>query len=193
MSYVYQLDAVRDVGPASAVEIGIGAGAFAPMMKATYPGCDVVTVDIDRFLGPQICADVECLPFSDEQFDVAFCCQVLEHLPFDGTVRALAELRRVARRRVVLSLPDVSPFFFLRARGSRRFMPLLWRGVSLPNPWQRSISFEEHGQHHWEIGRPGYSVKRVLSALRDAGFALRDHYRMTERSYWHFFILDPVR
>jgi hypothetical protein len=193
MSYVYQLDGVRDISPSSALEIGVGAGALRSMLEVTYPGCDVVTVDIEASLRPRVCANVEQLPFADRQFDAVFCCQVLEHLPFHVAVRSLCELRRVARRRVIVSLPDVRPFFFLRARGSRRILPPFWRGISVPNPLERPIRFEEHGQHHWEIGRPGYPLKCIVAAMRDAGLRLQSHFRMTERSYWHFFILEPIR
>lgn len=193
MSYIYQLDAVRDVKLASAVEVGIGAGVLRAMLESTFPGCNVVTVDIDPLLRPRVCASVEHLPFADDQFDVAFCCQVLEHIPFARLEPALQELGRVARRRVVVSLPDVRPFFFLRARGSRRVLPVLWRGISAPNPWQRGLRYEEHGQHHWEIGRPGYPLRRVLATMRAAGLHLHSHFRMTERSYWHFFVLEPSR
>jgi len=192
MSYVYQLDGVRDISPSNALEIGVGAGALRSMLEATYPGCDVVTVDIEAGLRPRVCANVEQLPFADGQFDAVFCCQVLEHLPFHVAARAFAELRRVARRRVIVSLPDVRPYFFLRARGSRRILPLLWHGVSISNPWERPIHFEEHGQHHWEIGRPGYPLKRIVSVMRDAGLGVNNCFRMTERSYWHFFILEPI-
>lgn len=48
------------------------------------------------------------LPFSDNSFDVVLCSEVLEHL--DDTDRAIAELKRVARRHVLITVPR-EPYF----------------------------------------------------------------------------------
>ena len=50
---------------------------------------------------------------------------------------ALKELKRVCKKRIIISLPDVNPFFFIRFHKLRRILPFLWRGFSLP----RIISF----------------------------------------------------
>ena len=47
-------------------------------------------------------------PFKDGAFDVVSCLDVLEHLDPPDTVAALKELRRVARRAVVVSAADYS-------------------------------------------------------------------------------------
>ena len=190
MSYVHQVTAIADLNPARVAEIGVGPGVVGDMVRTTYPGCDYVSVDIDPTLRPQVCASVVDLPFADASFDATFCCQVLEHLPYDLFRPALAELRRITRCRVVISLPDVSPFFFLRARGSRRLLPGLWNGFSLPSVRQPVHDFAIHGQHHWEIGVRGYPLRCILADIKQAGFTQPQHFRMVERSYWHFFLLD---
>lgn len=190
MSYVYQVTSVSDLRPSRLLEIGVGPGAVGDMVRATYPACEYTSIDIDPNRSPQVCGSVTALPFVDTSFDAAFCCQVLEHLPYENFVPALRELRRVTRRRLVLSLPDVSPFFFLRARGARRFLPVLWNGISLPSVWPRRHDYAEHGQHYWEIGAHGYPLRRILADLKRAGFHQPRHFRMVERCYWHFFLLD---
>lgn len=192
LSYVQQIDSVRDLAPTSVVEVGIGPGVKRMMVEASFPGCRYVGLDIETELNPDIRADVTALPFADRSFDVGFCCQVLEHLPFERFADALGELKRVSRRRVVISLPDVTPFFYLRARppSSRRVLPFLWRGISLPVPFPQRHDIETHGQHYWEIGKKGYSVTRILNEIRSAGSARVRHFRMVERHYWHFFLLD---
>ena len=194
ISYVRQVSSVADIKPRSVIEVGVGPGAMGWMIEATFPGCRYVGVDITRELNPCVCASVVNLPFAARSFDVAFCCQVLEHLPYENFIEALSELRRVARSRVVISLPDVSPFFYLRARipGMRRLLPRLWYGFSIRSPFRPHHSFEDHGQHHWEIGKRGYSLGRILTDIRPVGWRRVRHFRMVERWYWHFFLLDIV-
>ena len=190
LSYVIQVSAIADINPGRVAEIGIGPGVVGPMIEATYANCRYVSVDIDPILRPKICASVTALPFADGAMDAVFCCQVLEHLPYEMFSPALSELGRVAVRRVVISLPDVSPFFFLRMRGLRRIMPGLWKGFSLPNPFPPAHDFTCHGQHHWEIGKKAFPLESILSDIGRTGLVLKDHFRMVERPYWHFFILE---
>lgn len=192
ISYVAQVSAVVDLKPARIAEIGVGPGVVGAMIEATYPGCQYVSVDVDQALKPMACASVTALPFAHSSMDAVFCCQVLEHLPYELFVSALRELGRVATCRVVISLPDVSPFFFLRFRGSRRFLPTLWKGISLPHPCPRDHDFAAHGQHYWEIGKKGFPVGRILSDMAVDDLKVRDHYRLVERPYWHFFLLDKT-
>jgi len=53
-------------------------------------------------------ADIQNLPYSDNEFDVVLCQQVLEHV-FDP-VKAIGELQRVAAKRLIISVP-YEPFF----------------------------------------------------------------------------------
>ena len=189
-SYVYQIDLLSKIAPESALEIGVGPGAVRSMLEASYPDCNYFSVDFDADLLPTVCADVTRLPLANNAVDVAFCCQVLEHLPFDQFTPSLMELKRVSRRSVIISLPDVSPNFFLRFTHSRRVLPFLWNGISMPSFFPKAHSFEEHGQHFWEIGKRGYSIRSILSEIQKIGFSDIRHFRMTERSYWHFFVLS---
>jgi SAM-dependent methyltransferase len=192
ISFVHQIDLIADLKPTSVLEVGIGPGVKKMMVESTFPGCRYTGVDIDPSLNPDIHADVRSLPVPEKSYDAAFCCQVLEHLPYDDFLPSVRELQRIARRRLVISLPDVRPFVYLRARppSSKRFLPFLWRGFSLPSLWPSAINFEEHGQHHWEVGRSGYPARRIVSDLKSTGWNLTKDFRMVERNYWHFFVLD---
>lgn len=62
-------------------------------------------------------ADVYRLPFPDGQFDLVTCLEVLEHL--ENYEKALQEIKRVAKKYVILSVPH-EPWFqisnFLRGK-----------------------------------------------------------------------------
>jgi hypothetical protein len=45
------------------------------------------------------------LPFSDRSFDLVLCCEVLEHLDHQLFVATIAELMRVTRQYVLISVP----------------------------------------------------------------------------------------
>ena len=50
-------------------------------------------------------ADLLALPVADKAVDTVLAVHVLEHLPAEVSAQALAELRRVARHRVVIAVP----------------------------------------------------------------------------------------
>ena len=49
------------------------------------------------------------LQFEDDSFDVVTCMEVLEHIPPEVFVAGLAELRRVCRGQLIMSVPFCEP------------------------------------------------------------------------------------
>ncbi len=79
--------------------VDIGCGRLG--LRRHEPDLDVTGVDVTQrpdYPGPLVVADVlDGLPFEDEQFDLAYCSSVIEHVaPADRDAFA-RELRRVAR------------------------------------------------------------------------------------------------
>jgi ubiquinone/menaquinone biosynthesis C-methylase UbiE len=119
---------ITALSPRSFLDAGCGEGFVAQRMLREIPGIEITGCDVSetalavatratpgaRFVPGSVVA----LPFADKSFDVAGCFEVLEHLPGDLPRQALAELARVARRAVVLSVPH-EPVFCLAnaARG----------------------------------------------------------------------------
>ncbi len=190
ISFVYQIDLLQQIQPQSALEIGVGPGVLRFMGSSTLPKCHYINMDLDLSLNPNICADLRHIPLCDNSIEALVCCQVLEHIPFDDFFEALVEFKRVCSKRIIISLPDVSPFFFLRFPGLRRLIPKLWRGYSCESLFPQEHSFEDHGQHYWEIGKKNFPLKRILNEINKLHFKKIDHFRMVERNYWHFFVLD---
>lgn len=114
--YDHALSLVRGT---SVLDVGSCFG-FLPLLAAErYPGLKVIGTDlvpaaaalagrISRAGGGRArfaAADLLKLPASDESADTVLAVHVLEHLPAGTTARALAQLRRVARQRVIIAVP----------------------------------------------------------------------------------------
>ena len=56
----------------------------------------------------------EELPFENQAFDTVMACEVIEHLPFGVYEKSLAELARVARHTVIISVPNEEQRPFVR-------------------------------------------------------------------------------
>lgn len=188
-SLATQVEAVLECAPGSVLEVGVGTGISAFAMRTV--GIDVTTLDIQAELAPDLLGDVRAIPAQDGAFDVACCCQVLEHLPFGDFDGAARELRRVSRMRVVLSLPDITRYLSFSAAipwfGRRRLE------LSIPcrepsDAW-KSERMASMG-HYWEIGLGGIRASTVAEGLRSAGFESVRSFRVPELPWHRFFVAD---
>jgi SAM-dependent methyltransferase len=112
------LGALKGITPAELLDIGSGRGAFLWPLLDAFPWLPVTALDALGYRVADIQAvhdggvarlsavhgDATRLPLDDGQFDVVTLLEVLEHIP--DTAAALAEVCRVARRFVVLSVPS---------------------------------------------------------------------------------------
>jgi ubiquinone/menaquinone biosynthesis C-methylase UbiE len=124
------------------LEIGCGRGAFQDLVR-DYVGTDIST-SAGRFLHKSFAAaSATELPFADDQFDVVWSVQVLEHVHEPES--ALAEMRRVTRHEGYIYL---SPAWYCRpwaAQGYsvRRYKDLDIKGklVKLSIPLRNGVPF----------------------------------------------------
>lgn len=182
-SYWHQLHELLALEPESILEVGKGSGFLSGYLaKLEQPAW---TVDIDSRLAPDVVGSALELPFRDGGFDAVACFQVLEHLPYERFPVALAELHRVARRYVVLSLPNARRVYKLLLEVPKlgEFKLL----IPLPHIPKRH---RFKGQHYWEIGKQGYPLRDLLSRMRESGFRVCGQYRIFEHPYHHMFILE---
>jgi SAM-dependent methyltransferase len=97
-------------GIATALDVGCGDGRITNLLPARVPevtGLDPAEGAL-RFLRPPVrpaLGSADRLPFGDRSFDLVLTTEVIEHLPPDAFERALAEMRRVARRHIILGVP----------------------------------------------------------------------------------------
>ena len=184
ISYWYQINEILGREPRRVLEVGVGNKFVSGYLDSR--GVEVVTVDIDERLEPDVTAPVTVIPFADASFDVVFCCQVLEHLPYENFRPALQELRRVASGIVLISLPDSRSYMKFTLQFSD------WAATHrlLSHPRLKGRELSDAGEHHWEIGRRGYPLKRIKGDIRAAGLNTVRTHRIFENPYHHFFILE---
>lgn len=92
-----------DAGARSLLDVGCGQGFFLSKLQ----GLSTTGVDL---LGGDVHAVAERLPFKTGAFDVVTCFHTLEHTR--DLAAAVAELKRVARKQLVVIVPRQRRFFY---------------------------------------------------------------------------------
>jgi hypothetical protein len=184
-SYWHQIDEITSLKPKNVLEIGIGNGFVSNYLKQRKLA--VTTLDLDRRLMPETAGSVLKIPFSDRSFEVTACYEVLEHLPYANFKRAISEISRVTSSHTILSLPDDNPCvaMCLQIRNIGQIKKLF----SFPN--LRKPTSQE-GQHYWEIGQAGYSLKKVVNDIIGIGYSLEKTYRVFEMPSHRLFVLKKI-
>lgn len=184
ISYWYQINEIRNLNPNRILEIGIGNGFVSTYLKKR--NLNIRTLDFDIQLRPDAVGSILNIPFRNNTFDVVACYEVLEHLPFDNFQKNLLELFRITKSSAIFSLPDVSPEIRIYLQ-----IPIVRIiKIILPLPKIRKKVHTFDGQHYWEIGKYGYSLKEIISVINKAGFIINRTYRLFEYPYHRFFILN---
>ncbi|WP_417316227.1 class I SAM-dependent methyltransferase [Cycloclasticus pugetii] len=183
MSVWHQVSILTKIKSVRVLEIGPGPGILKAIMNAL--GHKVETLDIDPKLNPDYVCSAADMPFGKGEFDAACAFQVLEHMPFDVSLKVLREMCRVVTDSVVISLPDARMCWSSSIR-----LPLV-RPLYLmfENPFFIPAAHEFDGEHYWEINKKGFELDFVCHSLREnaLGFDMRT-YRLRENPYHRFFV-----
>ena len=183
-SYWHQINEIITIGPDKILEVGVGSGFVR--MYLMNKKIDVITLDILFELIPDIVGDVIRLPFKKNSFDAVSCCEVLEHMPYSMFIIALKELNRISKRHILLSIPDSTPVYRINLE-----LPKLKPVKKLiPHPMPRSKYHNFDNEHFWEIGKKGYSLKKIKSDINLIGFEIVKTYRIFEYYYHRIFLLE---
>jgi 2-polyprenyl-3-methyl-5-hydroxy-6-metoxy-1,4-benzoquinol methylase len=136
-----------EAGPESALDVGCGEGVLTERFASRIGTGHVVGVDLDdpklrEEWARRARANLEFrtldggdLPFADDEFDIACAIEVLEHVP--DPERTLAEMVRVARTHVLVSVPREP----------------LWRALNmLRGAYVRDLGNTPGHVNHWSRG-----------------------------------------
>lgn len=186
-SYWHQIDEILGLKPKKLLEIGIGNGFVSEYLRKKR--IDLVTLDMEKQLGPNVAGSIMNLPFKSQAFDVVACFELLEHLPYDDLPKALAEIRRITDSYAVLSVPDVTTVYRIDLE-----LPRMQQRIRklITHPFHRPVHHVFTGEHYWEIGKKGYSLDTVSGGISAAGFRIVKTYRVFEHYYHRFFIVEKL-
>lgn len=177
------MDELIKFSPNNVLEIGPGPGVVKATAKVL--GVNIETLDIDPDLNPDYICSVFDMPFKDGEYDVVCAFQMLEHLPFEKSLDAFSEMCRVAKKAVIISLPNCSGRWSFSATIPKIGIIKL----SIPKPRLKAPTHTFDGEHFWEINKLGYSLNTVISGfLKGNKITLIKEYRVWENPYHHFFI-----
>ncbi|MBX7484151.1 class I SAM-dependent methyltransferase [Qipengyuania qiaonensis] len=140
-------------GCRSILDVGTGPGALINTLALSGRFEQVNGIDVreySKFVGltdkfTLEIMDATNMTFEDSQFDCVICMEVIEHLPDDTMDAAISELRRVARKRLIMSVPfeepEPLPHYHLQRFDEKRIQRVFPRaeyelvGVERPVPW----------------------------------------------------------
>ncbi|MDB4476264.1 class I SAM-dependent methyltransferase [bacterium] len=104
---------LRNIEGGNVLEVGCGRAHLAKKIneRVQVVACDMVISPEMRLKNPEIdfrAVNVEGLPFIDSEFDTVVCTHTLEHVL--DIERAISELRRVAKKRLIIVVPKQRPY-----------------------------------------------------------------------------------
>ncbi len=158
-TFAHQINDIYTLRPGNIIEIGIGNGFTSTFLKSA--GYDVTTCDINENLGPDHVLQVQQLAsaFPQSQFDLAVCCEVLEHIPFEEFEPAVAAISNVADR-LYLTLPNYRKYFGISGFFDfPRIRKLFNIGAYIRIP--RPVPME----HFWELDSYDYCTRKNVEAV----------------------------
>jgi SAM-dependent methyltransferase len=100
-------------GCTSLLEVGCGSGHILNRVDLPLAfGTDLVQRGLLRARRPVVRSSILALPFGEDSVDVVVCAETLEHLDPEQVPVAARELARVARKWVIVTVPDRENLLF---------------------------------------------------------------------------------
>jgi SAM-dependent methyltransferase len=143
-------------GDSSVLDVGCGRGYLSGRMAGNghrVSACDVVLDEAVMSRFPAVTferANIEALPYADNQFDVVVSTHTLEHV--QNLPGAIAELRRVAKKHLVVVVPRQRPYKYAFNLHTQ-FFPYEW-SIESAFGYRPSASIRRLGDWFYEESDP---------------------------------------
>ena len=183
-----QINCIYNLKPTNILEVGKGNGFVSDFLRKA--GYSVTTFDINPSLNPDIIGDVMELDkyFSNDEFSLVTCSEVLEHIPFKNFQKVLAELSNISKEHVFLTLPRCQRTFLdFRFRIKVKGIPLIEKSIFLASSKRRILA-----EHHWEVDSCKSTRKKEIIKVLEKYFYIK-YFRRFELNPYHQFISLVVK
>lgn len=159
-SFAHQIHDIYKLKPTSILEIGIGNGFTSTYLKKA--GFEVLTVDINQKLNPDICSPIDSMHsyLDNKSFDLVVCCEVLEHMPFDRFEESIRIFKGLSKR-LYLTLPNYNTSYGF---GGFIKFPKIEKTITsfiLQRRRKRLLDPE----HFWEVNYSKQTATKEITAL----------------------------
>ncbi|MFP4403811.1 MAG: class I SAM-dependent methyltransferase [Candidatus Woesearchaeota archaeon] len=175
----YQITEILKLNPKTVLEIGSGGGIVKEILN--LENIKYHNLDIDEKLNPTYISDLKNVDIK-KKFDCVVAFQVLEHLPYRYFDLCLKNLNKLSNGYILISLPRFGPYINFKFK----LFPFIDINFLKSIPFRKKIKFD--GQHYWEIGGKGYSLKKIKKDISKKFKIIKD-YRIKENPYHQMFIL----
>jgi len=163
------------------LEIGKGNGLIYDYLKKMR--FDIKSFDIDRDLNPDYLGDVTNIKeIIKDSYSIVACFEVLEHIKYEDFEKTLKQLYEITNNYLLISLPQSR--FYLSVWFKIPLVRIFSFYLSVPFP----IVHKFDGEHYWEVGKKGYSLKKVMAIL-NSFFHIQSHFVHPLDPYHRYFIL----
>lgn len=93
------------------LDVGCGNGIFCNFVSEQRSSCRITAVDrseaaLNYVMIPKVRGEITALPWPNASFDCVTALEVLEHLPTQTFLRARREIARLAKKYIVVSVPN---------------------------------------------------------------------------------------
>jgi len=195
-SYFNQVNEILKLGKPGNKILEVGPGAMVAHDVLKRFGFHTTTVDIDQTYHPDILSDVRELDLPPNSYDIIACFEILEHIPYDDFKQVMAKFHKITKKYCIISLPTFGLQLVLTLKlpkipkipsfnlfGKNFTLSCL---LSLPIPLKK----KPLPYHQWEIGRPGYPLRRIKADFIKNNFNLVKFFYVPEHPWFTFFILE---
>jgi len=106
-----KINKIKDIIPAdvnSLIDVGCGNGIILNQLVSKWNGIgiDRSWVALKHVNAHKVNADIQNLPIQSDKVDLVICSEVLEHLPESVLKKAIAELKRISKKYILITVPN---------------------------------------------------------------------------------------